>query len=204
MEAAADTRLKGKRVQDGEKCSATFLSKEERDEDLDLYEVLGLDDEVDQKEIKKAYRKLSLRYHPDKCKKEVEVTKADGTTTTEDCAKLMNRVTLAYEVLGDEDKRILYEDAMKYEATKDKDEGDQGPGGEGGPFQTLHIPFGWENRERELLAREPEECCIQHVGANRPYFVRDQLEKEAKEASQKEEGDEAKEEAAGRESKKTG
>ena len=105
MEAAADTRLKGKRVQDGEKCSATFLSKEERDEDLDLYEVLGLDDEVDQKEIKKAYRKLSLRYHPDKCKKEVEVTKADGTTTTEDCAKLMNRVTLAYEVLGDEDKR---------------------------------------------------------------------------------------------------
>ena len=35
MEAAADTRLKGKRVQDGEKCSATFLSKEERDEDLD-------------------------------------------------------------------------------------------------------------------------------------------------------------------------
>ena len=32
MEAAADTRLKGKRVQDGEKCSATFLSKEERDE----------------------------------------------------------------------------------------------------------------------------------------------------------------------------
>ena len=83
MEAAADTRLKGKRVQDGEKCSATFLSKEERDEDLDLYEVLGLDDEVDQKEIKKAYRKLSLRYHPDKCKKEVEVTKADGTTTTE-------------------------------------------------------------------------------------------------------------------------
>merc|ERR1719235_2892547 len=63
MEAAADTRLEGKRVQDGEKCSATFLSKEERDEDLDLYEVLGLDDEVDQKEIKKAYRKLSLLSH---------------------------------------------------------------------------------------------------------------------------------------------
>ena len=120
-----DTRLKGKRVQDGEKCSATFLSKEERDEDLDLYEVLGLDDEVDQKEIKKAYRKLSLRYHPDKCKKEVEVTKADGTTTTEDCAKLMNRVTLAYEVLGDEDKRILY-DTGGLESVKEGVEEDEG------------------------------------------------------------------------------
>ena len=137
MEAAADTRLKGKRVQDGEKCSATFLSKEERDEDLDLYEVLGLDDEVDQKEIKKAYRKLSLRYHPDKCKKGVEVTKADGTTATEDCAKLMNRVTLAYEVLGDEDKRILY-DTGGLESVKEGVEEDEGRGGGGmDPFSML-------------------------------------------------------------------
>ena len=62
MEAVEGNTLRGKRVSNGEKCFAVFKSKEERDEDLDLYEILGVDDEADQKAIKKAYRQLSLKY----------------------------------------------------------------------------------------------------------------------------------------------
>jgi DnaJ-class molecular chaperone len=32
----------------------------------DFYQVLGVDKNAEEKEIKKAYRKLSLKYHPDK------------------------------------------------------------------------------------------------------------------------------------------
>lgn len=63
------------------------------DDDADLYDVLGVDESATPAEIKKAYRKLSLKHHPDK----------GGD------ANLFKEVTRAYEVLSDGDKRALYE-----------------------------------------------------------------------------------------------
>ena len=67
----------------------------------------------------------------------MEVEKEDGTKVDEECAKLMNRVTLAYEVLGDEDKRILY-DTGGLESVKEGIDEDEGRGGGGmDPFSML-------------------------------------------------------------------
>ena len=62
-------------------------------------------DECEQKEIKKAYRKLAIRLHPDKCTGMQVLEKFPDEQVT--CDVAMNRVNLAYEILGEEDKRIM-------------------------------------------------------------------------------------------------
>jgi molecular chaperone DnaJ len=62
----------------------------------DYYEVLGVGKEADQKEIKSAYRKLALKYHPDRSKEP-------------DAEDKFKEISEAYAVLSDPDKRKQYD-----------------------------------------------------------------------------------------------
>lgn len=63
----------------------------------DFYEILGIDKNASQGDIKKAYRKMALKYHPDK---------NPGDKQAEEKFKLAAE---AYEILGDEQKRAQYD-----------------------------------------------------------------------------------------------
>ena len=63
----------------------------------DYYEVLGVDKSADKDTIKKAYRKLAIKYHPDR---------NPGNKEAEDKFK---EATEAYEVLSDDQKRPIYD-----------------------------------------------------------------------------------------------
>ena len=63
----------------------------------DYYEVLGIDKSADQDTIKKAYRKLAVKYHPDR---------NPGDKEAEEKFK---EATEAYEILSDEQKRPIYD-----------------------------------------------------------------------------------------------
>src|SRR3954449_1504337 len=62
----------------------------------DYYKVLGVDKKASQEEIKKAYRKLARKYHPD----------ANKEPGAEDRFK---QISEAYDTLSDPDKRKRYD-----------------------------------------------------------------------------------------------
>lgn len=63
----------------------------------DYYEVLGIDKNADEDTIKKAYRRLAIKYHPDK---------NQGSKEAEEKFK---EATEAYEILGDPEKKARYD-----------------------------------------------------------------------------------------------
>jgi molecular chaperone DnaJ len=80
----------------------------------DYYDLLGVSRSASADEVKKAYRRLAVKYHPDK---------NDGSKESEERFK---EVTQAYEVLRDPEKRAAY-DRYGEQGLK----GGQGPGGPG-------------------------------------------------------------------------
>ncbi|CAK9164813.1 unnamed protein product [Ilex paraguariensis] len=85
----------------------------------DWYKILGVSKSAPISEIKRAYKKLALQWHPDK-----------NVDNREEAEAKFREIAAAYEVLGDEDKRA------RYDRGEDIEDRDMGMGGGGGfnPF----------------------------------------------------------------------
>jgi len=65
------------------------------------YQVLGINQDASESEVRKAYRSLSLKYHPDR-------------NPSEEAGELFRKINEANEVLSDPEKRKQYDHDLKY------------------------------------------------------------------------------------------
>ena len=93
--------------------------------DTKLYDLLGVSPGADDNQIKKAYRKSALKFHPDK-------------NPSEEAAEKFKEITSAYEILSDSQKREVY-DQFGLEGLSGQGAG--GPGGFGGFGEDLFSQF---------------------------------------------------------------
>src|SRR3954469_18905176 len=84
----------------------------------DYYAVLGVSASATQDEIKKQYRKLAAKHHPDKNQSDPKA------------ADRFKEISEAYQVIGDADKRKQYDQMRQLGAFG----GPRAPGGAGSPF----------------------------------------------------------------------
>ncbi|XP_069110986.1 dnaJ homolog subfamily B member 6-like isoform X2 [Argopecten irradians] len=113
---------------------------------VDYYKVLGVPKEATVAELKKAYRKLALKWHPDK-----------NPDRKEEAEKKFKEISEAYEVLSDQEKRGIYD---KY--GKEGLQGHQNNGHDydmGGSFHGFH----------GFQFRDPEEVFCEFFGGRDPF-----------------------------------
>src|SRR3954462_2186177 len=100
----------------------------------DYYKILGVDKGADAEAIKKAYRKLAAKYHPDK---------NPGNKAAEDRFKEINE---ANEVLSDPEKRKRYDELGA--------NWNQQGGSQGGPWEYPGAGMGGGGRRSRTFSQE--------------------------------------------------
>ena len=70
---------------------------------MEYYDELGLNKNATEDDIKKAYRKLAMIYHPDKASED----------NKDEYTKRFQKISEAYEVLSDNEKRKIYDNFGK-------------------------------------------------------------------------------------------
>uniref|UniRef100_A0A7S2WHG1 J domain-containing protein n=1 Tax=Eucampia antarctica TaxID=49252 RepID=A0A7S2WHG1_9STRA len=96
----------------------------------DFYKTLGVNRRASNKEIKKAYRQMSLKFHPDKNKEEGAADK-------------FGEIARAYEVLSDESLKEIYDQRGEEGLKQHEKQQQHGGGGGGGGFDDIFSHFGF-------------------------------------------------------------
>lgn len=124
----------------------------------DYYQILGLKKGATPEEIKKAYRKLALEWHPDKNK-------------SPEAEKRFKEINQAYEVLSDPEKRQAYDQYGESAFTGGSPFG--GASNRQGPF-SYH--FSWGN-ESDFFGgfSDPFDIFESFFGGQSPFGRRDQI-----------------------------
>ncbi len=123
----------------------------------DYYELLGVSKDADKNTIKKAYRKLAMKYHPDRNQHNDQASEAK-----------FKEINEAYAVLSDEQKRSTY-DQFGHEGLEGgfgQNSGGFNFGGGFGGFEDIFGSFFGGGNRRNHNQKVPGQDQLQHVNIN--------------------------------------
>ena len=101
----------------------------------DYYQILGINRNATAAEIKKAYRKLALKYHPDR--------NAESEQTKKVAQRKFQDVSDAYSVLSDPKKKEMFDQGV--DPLNPETASGAGPAGAEGPHMNMHFSGGDPN-----------------------------------------------------------
>ncbi|KAF0917587.1 hypothetical protein E2562_020958 [Oryza meyeriana var. granulata] len=119
---------------------------------VDYYKVLGVNRGASDDDLKKAYRKLAMRWHPDK-----------NPTNKKEAEAKFKQISEAYEVLSDPQKRTIY-DQLGEEGLKG-----QPPPGAGGPGASSFYPGGAHSTSFHFNPRSADDIFAEFFGFRGPF-----------------------------------
>ncbi|WVZ00987.1 hypothetical protein V8G54_027056 [Vigna mungo] len=85
---------------------------------VNYYDILQVDRDAKDEDLKRAYKRLAMKWHPDK-----------NLTNKEDAESMFKKVSEAYEVLSDPHKRAFFDSTLKARVEPAADAGASGDGG---------------------------------------------------------------------------
>ena len=123
---------------------------------LDYYAILGVSPQASDEEIKKVYRQLALKYHPDR------------NQGSQEAEIKIRQINAAYEILGDPDTRRSYE-RLRFGGYKPGSEG-TGPGAE----DTIDTAMVFQEMESTLQGEARKD--VLSVLIKQPTLIKKELE----------------------------
>ncbi|KAM7271571.1 hypothetical protein ACFE04_030785 [Oxalis oulophora] len=120
---------------------------------VDYYKVLGVDKSSKDDDLKKAYRKLAMKWHPDK-----------NPNNKKDAEAKFKQISEAYDVLSDPQKRAVY-DQYGEEGLK----GVPPPDTSGGSSSTAHFHTGDIPSSFRFNPRRADDIFAEFFGSSNPF-----------------------------------
>ncbi len=124
----------------------------------DYYKILGVEKNAPQEEIKKAYRKLALKWHPDRCPPDKK----------DEAQKKFQDIGEAFEILSDPEKKRIY-DQVGEEGLKGGFPGGGDGEGAGGPGGAQFHFSGMPGGGRAFHFSNPEDIFKTFFGTGNPF-----------------------------------
>ncbi|KAM7498034.1 hypothetical protein LguiA_022448 [Lonicera macranthoides] len=123
---------------------------------VDYYKILGVDKGASEDDLKKAYRKLAMKWHPDK-----------NPNNKKDAEAMFKQISEAYDVLSDPQKRAVYdqygEDGLKGQVPP------PGAGGPGGPGGATYFSTGDGPTTFRFNPRSADDIFAEFFGHSSPF-----------------------------------